>query len=250
MGICKSGSCQYPRGCRELHQTLSNPTDGTYTIDPDGAGGVSAFDVYCDMTTDGGGWIKLVPIDPNDTQVFSSELRTNNTLDKCTSNAHRYYDHVSDSSYVPDFRYESDTSRRDENPIRYRNPVTGQPFDLNQVDAIRDNLLAMSTTTKQAAYSCDDDGNDPNHEAYIYDTNGNQRNLTPGVPGDDDAQWYVYHTDASETFSTSANAKASPLSLDEVLPTRLRWGTWSPNNGEGGGVIWGYTKDHVLVRVK
>ncbi len=31
-------------------------TDGIYTIDPDGAGGNSAYDCYCDMTNDGGGW--------------------------------------------------------------------------------------------------------------------------------------------------------------------------------------------------
>jgi len=29
---------------------------GTYRIDPDGAGGDAPMDVYCDMTTDGGGW--------------------------------------------------------------------------------------------------------------------------------------------------------------------------------------------------
>ena len=31
-------------------------TDGVYLIDPDGPGGNAAFDCYCDMTTDGGGW--------------------------------------------------------------------------------------------------------------------------------------------------------------------------------------------------
>jgi len=35
---------------------LGYATSGTYAIDPDGGGGADPFDIYCDMTTDGGGW--------------------------------------------------------------------------------------------------------------------------------------------------------------------------------------------------
>lgn len=37
--------------------------DGVYTIDPDGPGGGAAFDIYCDMTADGGGWTLAAGID-------------------------------------------------------------------------------------------------------------------------------------------------------------------------------------------
>ncbi len=41
--------------CLEYKNNGSN-TDGIYTIDPDGIGGSAAYNCYCDMNTDGGGW--------------------------------------------------------------------------------------------------------------------------------------------------------------------------------------------------
>lgn len=45
-----------PRNCKQILEQDPTATDGVYQIDPDGLGGIAAFDCYCDMTTDGGGW--------------------------------------------------------------------------------------------------------------------------------------------------------------------------------------------------
>ena len=41
------------RNCAEIYKSAGEPTDGVYTIKPDE---LRAFDVFCDQTTDGGGW--------------------------------------------------------------------------------------------------------------------------------------------------------------------------------------------------
>lgn len=45
-----------PANCQAVLQDEPLSLDGIYIIDPDGAGGVAPFNVYCDMTTNGGGW--------------------------------------------------------------------------------------------------------------------------------------------------------------------------------------------------
>jgi Fibrinogen beta and gamma chains, C-terminal globular domain len=49
----------YPTSCYEIKTIKPSATDGNYTIDPDGIGGNAQIPVYCDMTSDGGGWTRI-----------------------------------------------------------------------------------------------------------------------------------------------------------------------------------------------
>jgi hypothetical protein len=54
--VCTGNVCQYPRDCTDVKTGNPAAVSGKFTIDPDGAGAVTPFDVWCDMTTDGGAW--------------------------------------------------------------------------------------------------------------------------------------------------------------------------------------------------
>ncbi|MCA9639003.1 MAG: DUF4215 domain-containing protein, partial [Myxococcales bacterium] len=47
------GDCSAAKTCLVIHDYDNNAADGLYTVAPDG---ITAFEAYCDMTSDGGGY--------------------------------------------------------------------------------------------------------------------------------------------------------------------------------------------------
>ncbi len=75
---CQAGACVMPRSCLDIKTRVPSAATGVFEIDPDGPGGLASMQVYCDMTSSGGGWT-LVLMAGNDvagTLGYSSALWT------------------------------------------------------------------------------------------------------------------------------------------------------------------------------
>lgn len=61
------GACPFDLGgksCKDVLESGNSKGDGAYLVDPDGLAGDPPLTVFCDMTTDGGGWTAL--LNPSD----------------------------------------------------------------------------------------------------------------------------------------------------------------------------------------
>ena len=62
------------KSCKTILETGGSYGNGVYTIDPDGEGGIAPFRVYCDMSSDGGGWTLVIASTGNDTKFGNNSL--------------------------------------------------------------------------------------------------------------------------------------------------------------------------------
>jgi hypothetical protein len=71
-----------PLSCVDIINKGGSTGDGVYSIDPDGAGGSAPYQVYCDMTTDGGGWTLAMKMDGSQStfEYAATYWTTTNTL--------------------------------------------------------------------------------------------------------------------------------------------------------------------------
>ena len=67
-GICPEGE-----SCNDILFYDALAASGSYVIDPDGTGGLDPFEVYCDMTTDSGGWTLIEAYDIQNKEFYATK---------------------------------------------------------------------------------------------------------------------------------------------------------------------------------
>ena len=63
--------------CQEIHENFPEFGSGGYTIDTDGPGPNEPVEVYCDMVSDGGGWMRVADVDAGAGKCPSGWVFTN-----------------------------------------------------------------------------------------------------------------------------------------------------------------------------
>ncbi len=245
--------------CADTIAVWTTATDGYYWIDPDRAG---AFEVECEMSTDGGGWIVLSLSSAGADDVYRTNPDNSNDGTARSGDQAQYFQHITttDGFTETEFLHNSHFTypNLDIQDITYENPATGSDFDSAELDAIRSIITELSSTTRQVAGAVDDSGNAGGlgHEIYISNGSGSSYiNLTYGSQtGNEQSCYYLYHTTTAETTTDNVSLAWGGTAIDHldaeyILPSNIQLGWAASSNSQwGGGAYWGYEWDYILVR--
>lgn len=238
--------------------------DGIYRIDPDGAAGaVAPFNVECDMSSDGGGWMLLAYEEAGDSRADSiivAENSRDNPWYKCDDDSAQYFDWIdNEQSVLPD------SSQGDLiQTVQYRNVHTGELLTSAQLAALRQVVVELHPSSRMVAVISDNDdgdlqdGGDRGHEVYIKSAAGGWSLLSSGANGDcgggpgdwpangSESGYYLVNSAVavSETDGdTGGVSELDGVAPEDILPTQVRI-----DIDTGGGAAFGFMQRELKVR--
>lgn len=234
--------------CEDILATVPGSPDGNYWIDPDGAGGEAAFECNCDMTTDGGGWIKLQLDRTDQIFVYSNNVATNNVY-KCGDDGSGLeidnYNHLSSNPTSDDAGGANPSTIN--YTLNYINPATTIQFTAGQLTAIRGQITTLSAATDMVALTCDDDNNNPGFEIIVYAEDATTIDLAVGESSND--TWGAWFWNTSGSGVTAGVTGTNDITTWPTLPTKyIIPAQLDLVSNTGGGMMWGYEEDHLLVK--
>ncbi len=252
--------CAVP-SCADLLVLAPDLDDGDYWVDG-GNPTEPAFVVACDMTDDGGGWIRLA-LDDADGVLVVSRAEDNPWL-KCADDAAFNFVHIGhEDDVVEDVVLEASALVAFD--VGYAHPDSGEPYLPSQIEALRPVLGELHPGARMVAVAGDDDGGDwqdgggSGLEVYVEGSGGDWFLLTPGRGGDCGGQpgdWpadgsvsahYLWASDP-DSSATMGDVGEDPFEMGgvpatHVLPVSVQAAVFT-----GGGVAWGYNADVFRVR--